>query len=126
MNKEEIAFLMENGFSLAEIMIIMKKAENPKPDEPKPADQKPDEKKPDEQKPGKDPENVSGTRSDNGKSEEKQNETDSLKNEIAELKKMIQNQNRKNAQQPYAEPERTIEDIFNDLINPKRKGDDEK
>ena len=115
MNKEEIAFLMENGFSLAEIMTMQKKPDEPKPADPKPDEPKPEGNKPEEQKPEeKKPE------------EQKPNDTDSLKNEIAELKKMIQNQNRKNAQQPYAEPERTIEDVFNELINPKRKGEDEK
>lgn len=109
MTKDEITFLMNNGFTLADIMVMQKPADpkpeepkpaDPKPEEPKPADPKPEEKKPEEQKP---------------------NDTDSLKAEIAELKKMIQQQNVKRAQQPYAEPERTIDDIFNELINPKKK-----
>lgn len=114
MNKEEIEFLMSNGFTLTEIMTMQKKPSDPKPEEPKP------------EEPEKESENVSGTRSDNEKPEEKPNETAELKKEIAELKQLIQKQNIRNAQQPYAEPERTIEDIFNELINPKRKGEDEK
>lgn len=110
MNKEEIAFLMENGFSLGEIMTMQKKPDEQKPDEQKPEGNKPEEQKPDEKKPD----------------EQKPNETDSLKKEIAELKQLIQKQNIRNAQQPYAEPERTIDDIFNELINPKRKGEDDK
>ena len=109
---------MDSGFSLAEIMTMQKKPDEQKPEGNKPEEQKPEGNKPEEQKP-------EGNKPEEQKPKE-QNETDSLKNEIAELKKMIQNQNRKNAQQPYAEPERTIEDIFNDLINPKRKGEDDK
>ena len=104
MTKDEITFLMNNGFSLADIMTMQKPAD-PKPDEPKPADPKPEEPKPADPKP----------------EEKKPNETDSLKAEIAELKKLIQQQNIRHAQQPHAEPERTIDDIFNELINPKQK-----
>ena len=113
MTKDEITFLMNNGFTLSDIMTMQKpadpKPEEKKPEEQKPADPKPEEKKPEEKKPEeKKPE------------EQKPNETDSLKAEIAELKRLIQQQNIRHAQQPHAEPERTIDDIFNELINPKK------
>lgn len=107
MNKEEVQFLLDNGFTITEIMTMRK--ETPKPEEVKPEQPKPEESKQEPEQP---------------KPEEPKPEADriaSLEAKIDELKKAMQRQNVRTAQQPYAEPERTIEDVFNELINPKKK-----
>lgn len=107
MNKEEVQFLLDNGFTITEIMTMRK--ETPKPEEAKPEQTEPEESKQEPEHP---------------KLEEPKPEADriaSLEAKIDELKKAMQRQNVRNAQQPYAEPERTIEDVFNELINPKKE-----
>ena len=106
-SKEQITFLMENGFSLDEIMQMQAPAQ-PEP-EPQPVE-KPVETV---EKPAPQPE----PRLDPGQN----SQLEQLITQNQQLIQMIQRQNINGIQFGNPQPERTVDDILAEIINPPSK-----
>lgn len=104
MNKEQITFLMNAGYSLDEIMQMQQPAPDPKPDpEPAPApDPTPD--------PAPAPVNT-----------EQNAQIQQLSAAVAQLTQLVQRQNIGGMQFGSPQPDRTVDDILAEIINPPGK-----
>lgn len=101
MTKEQITFLMNSGYSLDEIMQMQQPTPEPAPD-PQPA-------------PAPDPAPAPAPAPDgSGQNEQIQQ----LSAAVAQLTQLVQRQNIGGMQFGSPEPERTVDDILGEIINP--------
>lgn len=106
-SKEQITFLMSSGFSLDEIMKMQA------PDQPDPEPQQVEKPVENVEKPAPQPE----PRLDPGQT----SQLEQLQSSISQLVNAIQKQNINGIQFGSPQPERTVDDILAEIINPPSK-----
>ena len=109
MNKEQITFLMDAGYTIEEIM-QMPRQQDPKPDpkpEPQP-DPKPDPKPDPQLEPKPDPKT----------DPQPDPRIDQLTSAVSALTQLIQAQNIKGVPFGAPQPDRSVDDILAEIINP--------
>lgn len=102
MNKEQITFLMNAGYSLDEIMQMQQPAPDPAPDPAPAPDPTPD--------PAPAPEST-----------EQNAQIQQLSAAVAQLTQLVQRQNIGGMQFGSPQPDRTVDDILAEIINPPGK-----
>lgn len=107
MNKEQITFLMDAGYTLEEIMQmqIPQPAPDPKPEQPAQPDPKPEQPAEPDPKPKPD----------------QSSQIQQLSAAVAQLTQLVQKQNIGGMQFGSPQPDRTVDDILAEIINPPGK-----
>ena len=114
MNKEQITFLMNAGYSLDEIMQMQKPEQPaPQPEQPEQPEQpSPQPEQPEQPSPQPDPKPAQNDQSE---------QIQQLTAAVANLTQLVQKNNITGMQFGPPQPDRTVDDILAEIINPPGK-----